>query len=143
MLTTAITIENFSFKYNNSPVFRSLNLQIKYQEKVGLIWANAAGKTSFFSICGILLATEGKIYLGNKLVKKGNFYPEIGLVFQNPDDQLFCPNVRDDIAFGAENLGLAPAEIEHLCDRVPHELSGGEKCMVAISSVLIFATVSN
>lgn len=151
MSNPAISLQNFSFQYNSNNVLNSLNLTINHREKVGLIGANGAGKTSLFlSICGILSATEGEIYLYNKLVKRGNFYPEIGLVFQNPDDQLFCPTVRDDILFGAENLGLSAIEIEnriqqvltatgisHLCDRIPHELSGGEKCMVAIATVLI------
>ena len=151
MLQSAIKIKNFSCKYNHYPIFESFNLTINEQEKVGLIGANGAGKTSLFlSICGILSSSRGEIYLYDKVVTKGNFYPEIGLVFQNPDDQLFCPKVRDDIIFGAENLGLSSSEIdnrvkqvltatgiEHLKDRIPHELSGGEKCMVAIASVLI------
>lgn len=151
MSKPAITIKDFSFSYNKYEVFNCLNLTINFQEKVGLIGANGAGKTSLFlAVCGILSGQEGEIFIDNKLVKSGNFYPEIGLVFQNPDDQLFCPTVRDDIAFGAENLGLSPVEInsrvdhvlnavgiEHLRNRIPHELSGGEKCMVAIASVLV------
>ena len=71
-------------------------------------------------------------------------------MFQNSDDQLFCPSVKDDIIFGVENLGLSNSEIEarlarvlqitgveSLLKRIPHQLSGGEKCMVAIASVLI------
>ena len=85
----------------------------------------------------------------DKVVKKGEFRPEIGLVFQNPDDQLFCPKVRDDVAFGPENMGLTPSEIQtrvdqassvtginHFLERIPHQLSGGEKCMVAIATIL-------
>lgn len=147
----AINIINFSFKYNQKNILNNINIQINSGEKVGLIGANGAGKTSLFlCICGILPSTEGEIYLFDKLVKKGQFYPDIGLVFQNPDDQLFCPTVRDDIIFGAKNLGLSTEEIdnrlqevlqatsiEHLVNRIPHELSGGEKCMVAIASVTI------
>lgn len=147
----AIEIDNISFKYQQKTIFEQLCLTIKDREKVGIIGANGAGKTTLFlSICGILKMNEGKINLFNKPVISGNFHPEIGLVFQNPDDQLFCPTVKDDIIFGAENLGLSPSEIEqrfqqviqtvgvkHLVERIPYQLSGGEKCMVAIASVLI------
>ncbi len=147
----AIEINNLSFQYNNHQVFHNLSLEIDAQEKVGVIGANGAGKTTFFfSICGLLANYQGEIKLFDKIIKAGEFYPEIGLVFQNPDDQLFCPTVRDDILFGGENLGLSEVQIterlnrvleltgvEYLLDRIPHQLSGGEKCMVAIASVLI------
>lgn len=147
----AININNLYFQYNNYTLFEKLSLTIESHKKVGLIGANGSGKTTLFlSICGILAPKKGEIKLFDKVVKPNNFYPEIGLVFQNPDDQLFCPTVKDDIIFGAENLGLSPREIdvrmmqvlqatgiEHLQNRVTHELSGGEKCMVAIASVLI------
>lgn len=149
----AIEISDLSFEYNNKVILDNLSLDIYQQEKVGVIGANGAGKTTFFfSICGLLKINKGKIKLFNKLIEKGKFYPEIGLVFQNPDDQLFSPTVRDDIIFGVENLGLSSEEIEtrleqvlqttgvkHLLERIPHQLSGGEKCMVAIASVLIMS----
>ena len=147
----AIEVNNLFFEYQNNQVFQDLSLQIQPEEKVGLIGANGAGKTTlFFSICGLLPSVTGEIKLFNKIVETGHFYPEIGLVFQNPDDQLFSPTVKDDITFGAENLGLSSEQIterleavlettgvEYLLDRVPYQLSGGEKCMVAIASVLI------
>ena len=149
--TPAVTIKNLCFGYQNKQnTLTDINLKINLRETVGLIGANGAGKTTLFlSICGILSPTFGEIRLFDRLVQAGTFNPEIGLVFQNPDDQLFCPTVRDDIAFGPENLGISSEEIEervrtalsltgisHLIDRVPHHLSGGEKCMVAIASVL-------
>ncbi|BAQ64921.1 energy-coupling factor ABC transporter ATP-binding protein [Geminocystis sp. NIES-3709] len=148
---TAIFIHNLCFQYNNYKVFDNVSLTVSTNSKVGLIGANGAGKTTLFlSICGVLNPNKGEIKLFNKTIFPNNFYPEIGLVFQNPDDQLFCPTVKDDIIFGAENLGLSSEEIdkklmevlrstgiEHLQNRIPHELSGGEKCMVAIASVLI------
>ncbi|MDJ0635489.1 MAG: ABC transporter ATP-binding protein [Xenococcaceae cyanobacterium MO_188.B29] len=147
----AVTISNLCFAYTDSKnTLTDINLQICAGENVGLIGANGAGKTTLFlSICGILSPTYGNIKLFDRLVQYGTFNPEIGLVFQNPDDQLFCPTVKDDIAFGPENIGLSSEEIDnrvnealsltgvsHLIDRVPHHLSGGEKCMVAIASVL-------
>ena len=147
----AVTISNLCFAYtDNKNTLTDINLQICAGENVGLIGANGAGKTTLFlSVCGILSPTYGYIKLFDRAVQSGTFNPEIGLVFQNPDDQLFCPTVKDDIAFGPENIGLSSAEIDnrvnealsltgvsHLIDRVPHQLSGGEKCMVAIASVL-------
>ena len=149
--TKAISLRNLSFSYGNErSILTDINLEITPGETVGLIGANGAGKTSLFlTICGILQATYGEIRLFDRPIQAGQFNPEIGLVFQNPDDQLFCPTVRDDIAFGLENINLSPAEVEtrinaalsltgvrHLADRISHQLSGGEKCMVAIAAVL-------
>ena len=149
--TVAISTDNLCFKYKQeSSTLTDINLQILAGEKIGLIGANGAGKTTLFlTICGLLQSSYGTVKLFNRLVNSGEFYPEIGLVFQNPDDQLFCPKVKDDIAFGPENMGLSPKEVaervemalsltgvSHLKERVPHQLSGGEKCMVAIASVL-------
>lgn len=149
--TIAISINNLGFSYSKErKILTDINLQITKGETVGAIGANGAGKTSLFlAICGILNRTHGTIELFDRPIQPGQFNPEIGLLFQNPDDQLFCPTVRDDIAFGLENLGLSAAEIDrridealkltgvsHLIDRIPHHLSGGEKCMVAIATVI-------
>ena len=149
--TKAIALNNICFNYGEArAILTSINLDISAGETVGLIGANGAGKTSLFlTICGILNPTYGEVKLFDRVIKAGEFNPEIGLVFQNPDDQLFCPTVRDDIAFGLENIELPPVEIEaridaalsltgvsHLADRISHQLSGGEKCMVAIAAVL-------
>ncbi|NEP56537.1 MAG: ABC transporter ATP-binding protein [Symploca sp. SIO2G7] len=150
-MTPAIQVSGLSFSYpDQAPILQDISFTIFSGERVGLIGLNGAGKsTLFLSLCGILKPTRGEILLFGKPVVKGEFRPEIGLVFQNPNDQLFCPSVRDDVAFGPENLGLSAAEIEHrvqealavtgiqkLAERVPHHLSGGEKCMVAIAGVL-------
>ena len=117
---------------------------------MGLIGPNGAGKTSLFlSICGVLSPQSGEIMLFNHPLHPGHFRPEVGLVFQNPNDQLFSLSVRDDIAFGPLNMGLGEHEVEarvqeafmltgvgDLADRPPHHLSGGEKRMAAIASVL-------
>ena len=149
--TKAIALQNICFNYGEArAILTNINLDISAGETVGLIGANGAGKTSLFlTICGILNPTYGEVKLFDRVIQAGEFNPEIGLVFQNPDDQLFCPTVRDDVAFGLENIELPPAEIEarinaalsltgvaHLADRISHQLSGGEKCMVAIAAVL-------
>ncbi|AFZ48372.1 ABC transporter related protein [Cyanobacterium stanieri PCC 7202] len=148
---TVLSIADLCFKYNDKVIFDNLFLDVYEGQKIGLLGANGSGKTTLFlSICGLLPINKGDIFLFDQRVEKGQFYPEIGLIFQNPDDQLFCLRVRDDIVFGAENLGLSCEEteerlqevlratgVEHLQSRLSHELSGGEKCMVAIASVLI------
>ena len=149
--TKAIAIKNIGFSYGSQrEILTDINLDIASGETVGLIGANGAGKTSLFlTICGILKPNYGEVKLYGRPIEAGQFNPEIGLVFQNPDDQLFCPTVRDDIAFGLENIGLPPQEVsaridaalsltgvKHLVDRISYQLSGGEKCMVAIAAVL-------
>lgn len=147
----AIVVNNLSFSYPGRPdTLSNVSITIQPGERVGLIGPNGAGKsTLFLSVCGVLKPAAGEIFLFGKPVVVGEFRPEIGLVFQNPNDQLFSPSVRDDVAFGPENMGLSDEEIEHrvqealsltgvekLAERVPHNLSGGEKCMVAIAGVL-------
>ena len=149
--TKAISLKKLCFSYGQERgILTDINLDIAAGETVGLIGANGAGKTTLFlTVCGILTPTYGEVKLFDRTIKPGEFNPEIGLVFQNPDDQLFCPTVRDDIAFGLENIGLSPEEVAkridaalsltgvtHLADRISHHLSGGEKCMVAIAAVL-------
>ncbi len=149
--TKAISLKNLCFSYGQErAILTDVNLEIAPGESVGLVGANGAGKTSLFlTICGILTPTYGQVKLFDRVIKPGQFNPEIGLVFQNPDDQLFCPTVRDDLAFGLENIGVSPEEVTtrinaalsltgvtHLSERISHQLSGGEKCMVAIAAVL-------
>ena len=149
--TVSVELSNLGFNYSEErAILTDVNLTITTGEKVGLIGANGAGKTTLFmTICGVLSPNYGTVEIMGRTIEPGEFNPDIGLVFQNPDDQLFCPTVRDDVAFGAENMGLSPKEVaervetalaltgvSHLIDRVPHHLSGGEKCMVAIASVL-------
>lgn len=149
--TRAIALKDIGFSYGQErAILADVNLDISASETVGLIGANGAGKTTLFlTVCGILKPTYGEVKLFERAIEAGEFNPEIGLVFQNPDDQLFCPTVRDDIAFGLENIELSAPEVEarinaalsltgvtHLADRISHQLSGGEKCMVAIAAVL-------
>ncbi|MFN5513930.1 MAG: energy-coupling factor ABC transporter ATP-binding protein [Cyanobacteriota bacterium] len=147
----ALTLTNLCFSYGDgTDALRGVTLQINPGERWGLIGCNGSGKTTLFLlICGVLAPKAGEIELFNQQVKLGQFYPEIGLVFQNPDDQLFCPSVWEDIAFAPQNLGLSETEIqervtsalamtgiEALAQRPPHHLSGGEKRMAAIAGVL-------
>jgi cobalt/nickel transport system ATP-binding protein len=146
-----LTIADLCFSYADRPnVLQGINLQVSAGEKIGLIGPNGAGKTTLFLIiCGVLCATQGKVDLFSAAIETGKFRPEIGLVFQNPNDQLFSASVWDDVAFGPINMGLPTEEVERrvqsalditgvaeLAQRPPHHLSGGEKRMVAIASVL-------
>ena len=147
----ALVVSGLSFSYPDKPdVLRDVSLKVQIGERVGLIGPNGAGKTTFFLlVCGVLKPDAGEIVLFGKPVVRGKFSPEAGMVFQNPDDQLFCPSVRDDVAFGPRNLGLPQEKVEarveealsltgglELADRPPHHLSGGEKRMVSIAGIL-------
>lgn len=130
-----------------------VSLRITHGECVGVIGANGAGKsTLLLHLNGCLVASSGEVRVGEFPLAKATL-PQIrrtvGMVFQDPDDQLFMPTVLDDVAFGPLNLGLPPAEAEersrdalvlvgawHLRDKPPYLLSGGEKKRVAIATVL-------
>ncbi len=147
----ALIAKNLRFSYPDKPnILNGIDVTIRPQERVGLIGPNGAGKTTFFmAICGVQKPEAGEITLFGQTLKHRDFRPEIGMVFQNSSDQLFSPTVRDDIAFGPQNLGLSPEEVtarvdevltltgvSALADRPPHHLSGGEKRMVSIAGVL-------
>lgn len=146
-----LVASSLSFSYPDRPdVLRDINLEILPDERVGLIGPNGAGKTTLFLVVGgVLKPSAGLVSLFGRPIDQGGFRPEIGMVFQDPDDQLFCPSVWDDVAFGPKNLGLSKEEVtarvedalvttgvEKLADRPPHHLSGGEKRMISIAGVL-------
>ena len=126
---------------------------IKEGENVALIGANGAGKTSLLlSIVGVLPPKSGEIHMGKTQLEKKSLREirsKVGMVFQNPDDQLFMPNIYEDVAFGPRNFGCDEEEtknrvttaltklgIDHLAERSPLKLSGGEKRLAAIATVL-------
>ncbi|MDD1714008.1 MAG: ATP-binding cassette domain-containing protein [Methanoregulaceae archaeon] len=121
--------------------------------RIAVIGANGAGKSTLFKhFNGIFRATSGTVLIHGEPVTNANIREVrkfVGLVFQNADDQIFSPTVEQDVAFGPLNLGLDPETvhhrvdealamvgIEHLRERVPHHLSGGEKKRVAIAGVI-------
>lgn len=147
----ALEVRGLKYSYPDKPgVLKNVNLTIQPKERVGLIGPNGAGKTTFFmSLVGVQRSEAGDILLFGQPMKHRDFRPEIGMVFQKSDDQLFSPSVRDDVAFGPENLGLLPDEVNQrveealtttgttkLAERPPHHLSGGEKRMVSIAGVM-------
>ena len=148
---SAITTQNLTFHYPNcEPVLNDVSLFIHKGQRVGIIGHNGCGKTTLFMLlCGVLSPTAGDISLLGQPVEPGQFRPEVAMLFQDPDDQLFSPTVREDVAFGPQNMGLDPEAAtnrvnsalaitgtDFLADRTPHHLSGGEKQMVAIAGLL-------
>lgn len=132
---------------------RDVSFRITHGESVAIIGANGAGKSTLLQhLNGCLTATSGQIRIGDTPLSKGTL-PDIrrtvGMLFQNPDDQLFMPTVFDDVAFGPLNLGLTGMHVDnrvadalgqvgagHLRAKPPYHLSGGEKKRVAIATVL-------
>ncbi|MGV1097862.1 energy-coupling factor ABC transporter ATP-binding protein [Thiovibrio sp. JS02] len=130
-----------------------VSFRIHHGESVAVIGANGAGKsTLMLHLNGYLAATAGEIRIGDFPLTRQTL-PEIrrtvGMIFQDPDDQLFMPTVFDDVAFGPLNLGFSPEQAKervrevlaqvgaaHLEDKPPYHLSGGEKKRVAIATVL-------
>jgi cobalt/nickel transport system ATP-binding protein len=146
-----LTVSRLCFSYADKPdVLKSIDLEVMAGERVSLIGPNGAGKTTLFLlICGVLKPAVGEIWLLGKPVVSGKFNPEVALVFQNPDDQLFCPSVKDDVAFGPQNMGLSKEEVEarvaealstvggsKLAERPAHHLSEGEKRIISIAGAL-------
>ncbi|MFA5260062.1 MAG: ABC transporter ATP-binding protein [Candidatus Omnitrophota bacterium] len=132
---------------------RGVTFRITHGESVALVGENGAGKsTLLLHVNGYLAATQGTIRIGDYPVSLKNLDAvrrSVGMVFQNPDDQLFMPTVFDDVAFGPLNLGLEKEAVEskvvraletvgaaHLRNRPPYRLSQGEKRAVAIATVL-------
>ena len=132
-------------------VLESVSFTLERGARVGLVGPNGAGKTSLFhTIAGILAAQSGALHLSGQPVRKGQFQPDVALVFQQADDQLFCPTLIEDVAFGARNLGLPQPEIDArvagalrscglsgLEDRPVTQLSGGEKRRACIAGALV------
>src|SRR5512138_3780591 len=149
-----VEVKNLRHVYPDGTVaLKDVSFRITHGESVGIIGANGAGKsTLLLHLNGYLAPTSGAIRIGDFPLSKGTL-PEIrktvGMVFQDPDDQLFMPTVHDDVAFGPLNLGFSPADAAqrvaeslervgalHLKDKPPYHLSGGEKKRVAIATVL-------
>ncbi len=149
-----IEVEGLTFAYpDGHRAIADISLVIAPGEKVALVGPNGAGKsTLMLHLNGILKSTAGKVRVCGMEVKDGNLGPvraAVGLVFQDPEDQLFSPTVFDDVAFGPIYQGLPIAQVrervdealravrmEDYVERVSHHLSVGEKKRIAIATVL-------
>ena len=151
-----ILLQDISYRYSGTEnlILNQINISLKKNQRVGLIGPNGCGKTTLFHlIMGLLKPQSGTLrYKGTALEKEKDFRilrREVGLLFQDADDQLFSPTVLEDVAFGPLNLGAAPAEAKyiaqqtltdlgliHLEKRITHHLSGGEKKLVSLATIL-------
>jgi cobalt/nickel transport system ATP-binding protein len=150
----AIEISNLEYSYpDGRAALKGLSLRVEAGESVAVIGPNGAGKsTLLLHLNGLLRAGNGAVKIFGMPVGSENLREirrRVGLVFQNPDDQLFCASVFDDVAFGPLNLGLSPEDVKGRVTeglaavgisgyeaRSPHHLSFGEKKLVAIATVL-------
>jgi len=149
-----VEVNNVRHEYADGTVaLQGVSFRIHHGESVAIIGANGAGKsTLLLHLNGYLTATSGTIRIGDFPLTKSTLASirrTVGMVFQDPDDQLFMPTVFDDVAFGPLNLGIPETEVEqlvenaltrvgaeHLMSKPPYHLSGGEKKRVAIATVL-------
>jgi len=156
MTRTIIQTENMGFIYpDGTSALHNINIEIKEGERVAIIGSNGAGKSTLFAhFNGINKPTSGIVKIDGKPAgyeKKEllEIRQKVGIVFQNPDDQLFAPTVIEDVAFGPMNLGLSDEEVDKRVEealtlvgmnglekRAPHHLSGGQKKRVAIAGIL-------
>ena len=138
---------------DGTAALKGVSFRITHGESVAIIGANGAGKSTLLHhLNGFLEPTDGEIRIGDTPLTKRTLpliRRTVGMVFQNPDDQLFMPTVFDDVAFGPLNLGLRGEHVDqrvmesleqvgaaHLRTKPPYHLSGGEKKRVAIATVL-------
>lgn len=153
------TVEQVNFAYNEQIALKNVNLTVQAGERIAVLGANGSGKSTLLKLLDALyFATNGRVCaFGEVLTEQAlqdetrafAFRRRVGLVFQDPDVQLFSPTVWDEVTFAPLHLGLARAEVVEraewamdlldigkLRDRAPHRLSGGEKKKVALASVL-------
>jgi cobalt/nickel transport system ATP-binding protein len=157
-MADVIKIERLTFAYQNgTPALKDLNLTVRQGETVVFIGPNGAGKTTLFLyILGLLRKSPREVTILGQALDHAKavetMRQRVGLVFQDPDDQLFCTTVFDDVAFGPINQGLAPEEVRARVSRslaavglagyegrVPHHLSGGEKRRVGLATIYAMA----
>ena len=158
-----IKTENLAFSYENDegvrvPAIKNISLEINEGEFVAVLGHNGSGKSTFAKLLNMILTpTSGKIFVDGKDITSPDMTEDdmfdvrrkIGMVFQNPDNQIVATIVEEDVAFGPENLGVPSAEIRTRVDEAlaavgmteyakhaPHKLSGGQKQRIAIAGII-------
>ena len=154
-MTALFDLSDIHFAYpGHDTVLDGIDFRLEAGEKVALVGDNGSGKSTLMHIMvGLLKPQKGRVVaFGAERRAEADFQAvrrRAGFVFQDPDDQLFCPTVFEDVAFGPLNLGKGPDEVseivtatlarlklEHLRERITHKLSGGEKRLVTLAAVL-------
>lgn len=151
-----LEVKNIKYSYNNKyQALKGVSLKVEKGEMIALLGKNGAGKsTLFLHLNGIFEPDEGKVFIEGEELKYDKkslvkFRQKVGIVFQNPDDQIFAPTVEEDVAFGPLNLGLPMEKVQKRVTealarvgmsgfekKAPHHLSGGQKKRVAIAGIL-------
>ncbi len=153
-MDTIIKIKNLNFSYSKTgnKVLDNINLSIKRGEIFGIIGPTGAGKSTFMLHLNAILKGEGEVLIDDILIGKKTekqVREKVGIVFQNPDNQLFCPTVFEDIAFGLFNSGFNKEEVKIKVDQIlkkhdltrlrdtsSHHLSYGEKKRISLACIL-------
>jgi cobalt/nickel transport system ATP-binding protein len=161
MAETIFDVREVEYHYNHLSALAGLTLAVRAGQRIAILGANGSGKSTLLRLLdGLCFPDRGEVLAFGQALTEENledrefvlgFRRRVGLVFQDPDVQLFCSTVFDEVAFGPLQLGwprdeirrrvsetLDLMEISHLKDRAPHRLSGGEKKRVALASVLVF-----
>jgi cobalt/nickel transport system ATP-binding protein len=151
---SALEVHGLRFAYPDGlQALNGVNLTVPPGQRIAILGPNGAGKTTFvLHLNGVLTAASGVVRVGELEVVRRNLKEirrRVGIVFQDPDDQLFMPTLRDDVAFGPANLGLvgpllearvdealAAVGLRDVADRPPHHLSFGERRRAAVATVL-------
>lgn len=147
-----IEFKNVSFSYGEHNVLNDVSFKIEQGEQVGLIGANGAGKSTIMKAALGLIACDGEITVDGMAMERSNLpaiRKELGYVLQDSDNQMFMPTVLEDMIFGPINYGMSREDaesiadatlrklgLEHLKNRHNHKMSGGEKRMAAIATIL-------
>lgn len=150
-----IRLEGVNFAYSGRPpVFQGMDFALSEGQRLGILGPNGAGKSTLFQIClGLLHPQQGRVYAKGGLCQEEKDFRalrrELGYLFQDPDDQLFCLTVAEDVAFGPLNLGKGRQEVQRLVEdtldslglgdyghRLTYQLSGGEKRLISLATVL-------
>ena len=155
MTECLLSLRDVAFRYEpDRPVLDGVDLEVRRGERLGLLGPNGCGKTTILHLMvGLVRPLRGEVFAFGAARRTEQDFLEVrrraGLLFQDPDDQLFCPTVAEDVAFGPLNLGRTRQEVREIVagtlgslglggyeDRITYRLSGGEKRLVSLATVL-------